>query len=185
MDVSQPAANWLRLPANSCSLTCVAELHTLLPKLRNAITIFHHLCRACESTDKPWLPYYYFQSDRQTNIFCNADFHSIRLWKTAWKLSELDWNSFSSPCLHLQNTLYTIRLQRDPILKCLNPCSFLHNEEVCLAFCRAQMKVKILICIVENGPYGQLQLWKKRSYCFAGLKRSRKFGYEPFVHLKM
>lgn len=178
MDVNQPAANWLRLPANYCSLACVAELRTLLPKLRNAITIFHHLCRACESTDKPWLPYYYFQSDRQTNIFCNADFHSIRLWKTAWK----NWASLTGIHFHLPACISKTPSTQSgfsviPFWNALNPRSFLHNGEVCLAFCRAQMKVKILVCVVENGPYGQLQLWKKkRSYCFAGLKRSRKFG---------
>lgn len=86
LEVNQPAQSELGgccklvQPHKRCTAAHVAA------NIKNTITIFHHLRRACESTDKPWLHYYYFQSDRHTNIFCDADFHSIchnsLLWKT-------------------------------------------------------------------------------------------------------
>lgn len=95
----------------------------------NTITIFHHLCWAPESTDKPRLHYYYFQSDRQTNIFCNSDFHlichnTLRVGKNSLKTGrELLLEFILNPGLSFnppppQNTLHTIKLRRDPALKC-------------------------------------------------------------------
>lgn len=46
------------------------------PDIKNTITIFHHSWQAFESTDKPWLRYY-FRPDKQSNIFYSSEFHLI------------------------------------------------------------------------------------------------------------
>lgn len=54
----------------------IIHQHSFDSDIKNTITIFHHLWQAFESTDKPWLRYY-FCSGKQFITFYSREFHFI------------------------------------------------------------------------------------------------------------